>query len=436
MTLTVTNGTAGVPDVKVYFQNADSSVVLATTTDANGVASAVMVAGGYVTAIDALPAQFGGIQAHHLQTFANVKPGDHLVLHADAPIGTGTQVNFTFTMADEPSGNALTYQAWAPPCVRQSDVSGAGSGAPPGGVVNLDGCPATTDVAVIALNSGGEAFASIFKTNVAISDGGSVDLSNLNNTPWVNSDLVSYTFQNVPGSVAGFSVQSFAMTPKGIVFEIDLSNSVNSGSGGVSDLVRPKLDGTTQVDLSSFDGPANSRYRILEWGAPKVDYLVADTAAILPHEYTAPPTFDVATNTISWTSDAGGVAPNFVRAGLNAGRNKGNPQWFWEIADSAATTSVKLPTLPAPDDVFNATPTDDFANVNELTTGHITGGYDAIRAGLLSIPSNTNGNPVGLVIGASGQIVLEDFVEFQPAKPRRPTVTPFTARPAWKPARR
>jgi len=52
VTLTITSGTAGVADVKVYFQNADSSVVAVAMTDANGVASATMEAGGYVTAID------------------------------------------------------------------------------------------------------------------------------------------------------------------------------------------------------------------------------------------------------------------------------------------------------------------------------------------------------------------------------------------------
>src|SRR5215471_8508729 len=38
--------------VAVFFQNADSSVVLATETDSNGVATAVMQSGGFVTAIE------------------------------------------------------------------------------------------------------------------------------------------------------------------------------------------------------------------------------------------------------------------------------------------------------------------------------------------------------------------------------------------------
>src|SRR4051812_16039965 len=51
VSITTTAGNAPVAGVHVYFLNADSSVALATTTDANGTASAVMAAGGSVTAI-------------------------------------------------------------------------------------------------------------------------------------------------------------------------------------------------------------------------------------------------------------------------------------------------------------------------------------------------------------------------------------------------
>jgi len=51
VTLTVTVDGAPQGGVKVYFLNADSSVVLNTVTDATGTASAVMAAGGSVTAL-------------------------------------------------------------------------------------------------------------------------------------------------------------------------------------------------------------------------------------------------------------------------------------------------------------------------------------------------------------------------------------------------
>src|SRR5262245_56512944 len=52
VTMTVTLRGATVPGTAVYFQNADSSLVLAATSDANGTASAMLAAGGYVTVIE------------------------------------------------------------------------------------------------------------------------------------------------------------------------------------------------------------------------------------------------------------------------------------------------------------------------------------------------------------------------------------------------
>src|SRR5689334_14899213 len=52
VSLTVTLDGAPQMGVRVIFQNADSSLVMSTTTDATGTAMATMVAGGYVTALD------------------------------------------------------------------------------------------------------------------------------------------------------------------------------------------------------------------------------------------------------------------------------------------------------------------------------------------------------------------------------------------------
>src|SRR5258706_3224479 len=84
VTLTVTID--GVPhaNVPVYFQNSDSHLVSATKTDASGVASAVLVAGGFVTAVDPYSTAFG-LPQNNLYTFAGVKPGDNLLLKGHGP---------------------------------------------------------------------------------------------------------------------------------------------------------------------------------------------------------------------------------------------------------------------------------------------------------------------------------------------------------------
>src|SRR3954471_16107271 len=77
VTLTVTDGGAPKAGVHVYFLNADSSPVATVDTGADGVASAVMAAGGSVTALD--PSQ-PERPDHVLFTYLGVKPGDHLSL--------------------------------------------------------------------------------------------------------------------------------------------------------------------------------------------------------------------------------------------------------------------------------------------------------------------------------------------------------------------
>src|SRR5437762_2059952 len=93
VTLSVTYNGAPQMNVRVYFQNADSSMVASTTTDATGTATAVMNPGGFVTAVDAIPAGAGVVAGPDvLNTFAGVKPGDQLVLSRDDR-GSATVVN-------------------------------------------------------------------------------------------------------------------------------------------------------------------------------------------------------------------------------------------------------------------------------------------------------------------------------------------------------
>src|SRR5256885_510063 len=66
ITILADGSVSGVP---VHFQNADNSLVATVATDSNGVASATMGAGGFVTAVSPF-------NANELFTFAGVRPGD------------------------------------------------------------------------------------------------------------------------------------------------------------------------------------------------------------------------------------------------------------------------------------------------------------------------------------------------------------------------
>src|SRR5690606_5355876 len=99
--------------VRVHFMNADSSLITSMDTDANGVASAVVPDGSYVTALSPFEENPGGISNFEtLYTFAAVKPGDELVLASDGAPFTKT---FDIT-APIDADAAVTAYRFATPC--------------------------------------------------------------------------------------------------------------------------------------------------------------------------------------------------------------------------------------------------------------------------------------------------------------------------------
>ena len=91
VTVTVKNQPGPTADVEVYFQNADSTLVATAHTDANGTASQVMAAGGFVSLINPyVNAGVGALTNYTLITWAGVKPGDHLVIDNSATVAAAT----------------------------------------------------------------------------------------------------------------------------------------------------------------------------------------------------------------------------------------------------------------------------------------------------------------------------------------------------------
>ena len=416
--LTITSGTTPVEGVKVYFQNSDSSMVAAVTTDADGVASAVMEPGGFVTAIDPFPQiPQGGAPPPILKTFAGVKPGDELVLHQRDFNPPGVLVNILAN--PEPDDAASSYQVFAPCLFGGVPIPnlGAGSGGVSGQVF-LAGCGGTTDLTIVAFDgSSGLPTDSFTATGVALVDRGTIDLTG---EVYTNPETVTFEYTGVPANIGAIDITSLLATSRGGQFTVLGGAIIDNGTGITPDIVRPVIDNALQITSSRAFGPANGRHNVLEWGPKTTAYSLAMgnvlTPSILINEIDSLPAYDLAAKTVRWTvaETDGGQQPDFIVVAADFERKAPVfERWLWDIAAPAVAPAeaVRFPVLPAPDDRFNPVVGDSFQDVDELILAKVPGGYDAIRENVFAEDDPANdifGS--GLVVGAQGQVVFEEVL--------------------------
>jgi len=403
VTLTVTNLGQPAPDVTVYFVNADDMLVKATVTDASGTASAVMAAGGSVTALNPFAAQVavapapgGKISTDELRTFVGVKPGDHLVLTHNATTFVTFQLNATAVEG------ANTYDVFTS-CGTSSIIpggGGGGSGSPdPGGQVALENCNGTADIAILAsLNTveSHDKILGLYHANAAVMDDTTLDL-----TADTYQDLtsVAFTYMNAPD--AAISVLHAPITAHGTIGPF-----LGDASGGTGTIQEPTLTGVTKAAVGT-SLLLNSQHQVLDWGAFTTDYML-DLANLLLPEFTSDPSFDTATSKFSWTEDATGATPDLTFVALFDRRPDPLRRWHWELAAPHPAGEIKLPRLPT--DIYDWKPADgDEISVDPVSNAKVPGGYDAVRARIFDL--HDQGDLTGFVTGATGRVVI---VQSQP----------------------
>lgn len=377
---TMRAGAVPVMGVHVYFQNADGTVVLATTTDATGTASAVMAAGGSVTAIDPYtPPAFGGT-FDSLFTFEGVKPGDHLQL-TQPPVPTTIQVTVgapdvtggvSYTAYSTCNKNGQQLTAPPPPPTRRPAVIAA----PESAAMTLTSCGATADFLIVAYDDAGQASNMIYAPNIAVSDGGTVDLTASTYTAGMTR---TYTFNNVP-ALRSLSVEDDLVSPMGRIYPA-LNETPSDTINPTITMTEPVFTGAGSLMQTLYNGAGGiDQQMLLDWG-PWASTFTTDVGARALYDYNAPPTFDPTTHAASIGEDtSAGNAPDFTATFLSAFR--GSRSWTWSVIAPHAA-SVTLPTLPT--DVFDFNiGSGDSPAVSAWVTGKVPGGYDAIRAVLFS----------------------------------------------------
>lgn len=399
-----------VSGVQVYFQNADSSLVLATTTDATGTASAVMAAGGYVTAVN--PATPPGIQQDELDTFVGVKPGDHLIV-ARSVLSTTT----TVTVQAPGDSTMNNYTAYSP-----CNVSGTQLNPPPQSLIaapvsaqmSLSNCGSATDFVVQATNGSASEF--FYAANQPIVDQGTVDLTTSTYAP---STPRTITYTNVP-ALRSMSQQADLIGPSGPIFEFLTETPSDTPDPTVTFDV-PLFTGAVDVLQTFFNFNQYSQQITVDWGQLGSGATI-DMATRALNALTGPPTLDPSTHQASVATDTStGMTPDFSMFALSATRQSVNRNWVWYVA-APYGASVTLPTVPSTGGFdFNVGSADSY-NVDSWVNGKVPGGYDAVRALVLTAQPylyNNGVKPQDLVLGGSG---TASFIESESAVARKPHV--------------
>jgi hypothetical protein len=386
VTVTVKNSGGPGANIEVYFQNADSTLVATSHTDANGVASQVMVGGGFVTLVNPSPPLpppgFGGpVNLNTLATWAGVKPGDHLVFdNSFVSMAVSVTVTIPFDIAD----GALSYSLFST-CSNSGMTpipgpSGSGGGSTVSQQIFLDGCGGTADVMVVGNDSDGQAISYFYVPAQPINDGDTIDYTAKTYTAATQR---AYEFDNNPSTDNSIFVSDRFVTSRGQVFT---TNTNTAGATAMTTMGLPGLP-TGATDIIQTEQTVDSTDRnTVAWGPSAADYTV-DYGASLVGDFTVDPTFDTGTQTLGWTLGAGKPVA-FSVSSISGQRDAATP-WSWQIVGPSGT-QVVLPTLPTDvaDFTFMAT---DTISIDGVDIGYAPGGYDAYRPFAFQGPPNPTG---------------------------------------------
>lgn len=387
--LTVTLGSAGVANVPVYFQNADSSLVMAARTDASGIATVVIDPGGFVTAIDPFAPQLAnGLPTPELFTFSGVKPGDQLVLHRDLT----ALVSMSFTVTPDPA--AVSYALFAS-CLDSGPVALPNAGSAPD-VVTLFGCAdgTTADFLVVGSDQLNNPVKALLRTNIAVAQNTTVDLGN----NYTNTSQVTFGYSGLPASFSSVSVDSSLVTASGRMHQLQSGTGIATGAATVGPIGRPVVAGATQITVSQFFAAQFGTHLVIESAPPSDAYALAVDPALFLPDYTSAPTFDVATHRISITTGPG-TGADFATSVIQVTRQEPTfAVWNWHLA-APFSQGVSYPALPADHAQFNPLASDTL-NVNSLATLRVPGGYDAWRG-------HAHDEAVNPALLATGRVFVE-----------------------------
>ncbi len=309
--------------VPVYFQNRDSSVVLATRTDAAGNANAFMPPDGFVTI--AAPAG----STWFLYTYAGVQPGDELVFQ----LAPARPTSHEFTLRFPPLEGAFSY-ALDTECGR-FDVTGAERSPLP---MVLRGCDRTTDMLVTTVASSTARY--LFANHVDL-ESGTITLPG----PYQYGLSRDVTINDVPADSPDLILEHALATPLRDL--VSQGGEIVTPFGGVgwSIVFGPyPPDGTIRTTVVAID---NSMEGLTDW-RPSTEPAMISYGARRLRMSTTRPRFDASIHALVWDEASTGTPGNLVRASFQWFTSAGQT-FVWQIVSPRGELPViPLPVLPDP----------------------------------------------------------------------------------------
>jgi hypothetical protein len=436
VTVTVTLGGSGVAAVPVYFQNADSSVVSDTTTDGSGVASATMRAGGFVTIIEPTvavtqpAASVGSVTNATLLTWSGVKPGDNLRDDLDpvTPANVPSTINIT---APVDSNAAVTSYQLVTTCgtsALNGPVVVAVSPDLTPTTVTLDNCNGTADMLVEGLGSGGVVVDTLFAPGIAVGSGSGSGLITLSGT-YAAVTAQAFSFTDIPPEIASVALEDELATGHGALTsdgEAAVVGSNGTGSATLPAVVRGTGVVAGYEYIASPAGSIDDAQRYTQWG-PEPASVDVDLGSLALRHWETAPQVDTVSEAVTWAAGSTGATPDYflteVRADRTGSGSAGTSTWTWVVAaGSGAEGNIPFPTVPT--DVFDF----NFKDTDELTVDGVggvqnAGGYDAVRANVLTLFVEQLDEPLGFITTAgSGALTTQvtKSVAGNPAVTRKP----------------
>lgn len=346
------------PNIAVYFQSKDSTKVEMKLTNADGSASAMVEAGGFVTVLEpARPVVAGFIDdSRRLTTFASVQPGDHVYVNiaGNASQQPPEDVEVTVRVPNQELGYTYALHATcasgeigrgnAP--LRRARAA-ATAAAPVTNTFTFSDCGGKADVLVIGTDNDGVLRSWAYQPDVAITTGTVIEFTEYKDTI---ERTLSYT--TAPG--ASVAVERLLKgTRRQELYRTSACVSTDNATGEVAFTV-PAPPGVTAETVSSPTAGAFDAQHVIEWGAD-ANYAL-DISAVQLHPFTAAPDLDIANHAITWTEAATGNAPDWLAASYANTRAdaNGTHDWQWRIVAPYTPGILRYPVLPTTPFDYNA----------------------------------------------------------------------------------
>jgi hypothetical protein len=372
------NGEAGVVSVRyladasnlagllVYFQNADSTIALATRTDGEGRATAFMRSGGFVTVV---------VPNGTLWTYAQVAVGDDLVI--DERTLETTEQRTTFMLRVPPTVGADIYSLTT--SCGSTDITGAQDEPT---VATLGNCDGVTDLLIMARSSEPRPFGSnhryLYRKDVVLEGQDMIVVEG----EYADVETSMITATNVPAEIPRLAIsQSLVRAGREVSPTKFGLLDVTDGAATLSfSRTYAPADGTTMTRIAPRDATTVGVHNIVQWG-PSSTRTIVDAGIVRLRPYLDRPRFQPEASLVRWEEASEGTVANAVLAVLTFPRSEITPEWRWTIvAPRGEDTTLRLPVLPRAELVAPAD-----AVISELSSVSIDGGYDRIRPYLLGV---------------------------------------------------